>query len=540
MRCNTCGRILVCLCTIVLLLVLSGFVIAAEGPALPGRGTEIPQLPPNAPRFPGSAPGHPRKQDGLQFFVKPDGGGTACTQASPCSLSTALSLAGDNDQVNLAAGTYRGTGAAVVTLDHSIMLWGGWDGQPTGQPYFDSFTYGSILDGENQRRVVFVNPSLSVAIGGVAILYGSATDRGAGLYARDADVTLVLSTIGSNTVDSRGAGDTRGGGMYVEGGTLQMVFDYVLFNVARCSTCDHTIGGGIAVVDPVSVSLESVYFWRNSAWFGGGLDVEAEAGTTAPAYVSGSAFEENGRDPSSGATVSTSGGAASFTDIAAVVRDSQFLSNTASSSGGAIHSGGGSLLLESCYLAGNEALFGAAVDAAYGTADLINNVIAHNAVRAWGGAVDWYQVEGTLIHNTLARNVGPEGGTGVALYSGCVAKLLNNILVGHTTGIALDADSSASLDATLWGSGAWANGTDWTAAGSINTGTRNLWADPRFLRPAAGDYHLDSSSPAIDAGLESGVFTDLDGDPRPAGAGYDLGADERGAYACMLPVVRRR
>jgi len=344
----------------------------------------------------------------------------------------------------------------------------------------------------------------------------------------------------ANTVDSLGAADTQGGGVYIEGGQLQMAFDYVMFNSASCTTCWQTQGGGIAVVNPVSVALESVYFWRNSAELGGGLYVEAPGGALAPASVVGAEFVENGLDPDSGLATAWVGGAVSLSHVAAVIRDSQFLSNTTLSGGGAIHAGGGSLLLERCYLADNESLWGAAVDATYGVADLINNIIVRNVVRPWGGAVDWYQVQGTLVHNTLAGNRGPEGGTGIVLDGGSVAKLLNNILVGHTVAISVAAGSEAGLDATLWGSGAWANIADWAGSGQIATGTRNLWADPHFLSAAAGNYHLAASSPAIDVGFDSGVATDIDGEPRPMGAGYDLGADERGPYGCMLPVVRRR
>ena len=49
--------------------------------------------------------------------------------------------------------------------------------------------------------------------------------------------------------------------------------------------------------------------------------------------------------------------------------------------------------------------------------------------------------------------------------------------------------------------------------------------DPRFANPAARDYHLQSSSPARDA-TDAGPPLDLEGDPRPRGAGFDLGADE--------------
>lgn len=48
-----------------------------------------------------------------------------------------------------------------------------------------------------------------------------------------------------------------------------------------------------------------------------------------------------------------------------------------------------------------------------------------------------------------------------------------------------------------------------------------------FVDPAANDYHLKAGSPAIDHGSAlSDVLTDLEGNPRPAGAGYDIGAYE--------------
>ena len=49
------------------------------------------------------------------LFVAADGTGTACTQAHPCALSTALARAHDGDTLYLAGGRYTGTGAAVIT-----------------------------------------------------------------------------------------------------------------------------------------------------------------------------------------------------------------------------------------------------------------------------------------------------------------------------------------------------------------------------------------------------------------------------------------
>jgi hypothetical protein len=80
-----------------------------------------------------------------------------------------------------------------------------------------------------------------------------------------------------------------------------------------------------------------------------------------------------------------------------------------------------------------------------------------------------------------------------------------------------------------------ANGRDYTAAqleaGELGPG--NLCADPKFVRPAwgeTGDYHLRQDSPAIDAGASEGAPSiDLDGNARPHGKGYDIGAYEFGA-----------
>lgn len=54
-----------------------------------------------------------------------------------------------------------------------------------------------------------------------------------------------------------------------------------------------------------------------------------------------------------------------------------------------------------------------------------------------------------------------------------------------------------------------------------------LAVDPRFTNAAAGDYHLMTGSPAIDAADPSAtVSTDYDGTARPQGSLREIGAFE--------------
>ena len=59
----------------------------------------------------------------------------------------------------------------------------------------------------------------------------------------------------------------------------------------------------------------------------------------------------------------------------------------------------------------------------------------------------------------------------------------------------------------------------------------DLWqVDPQFVNPGEYDFHLLPSSPAIDAGITlTNVIDDFDGNVRPQGGGYDIGAFEHPA-----------
>lgn len=75
-----------------------------------------------------------------------------------------------------------------------------------------------------------------------------------------------------------------------------------------------------------------------------------------------------------------------------------------------------------------------------------------------------------------------------------------------------------------------ANGRTYSAAQLAELGASNIYGDPLFASPAwgaKGDYTLLPGSPAVDAGTSEGApTTDLAGNTRPMGQGWDLGAYE--------------
>jgi len=59
------------------------------------------------------------------------------------------------------------------------------------------------------------------------------------------------------------------------------------------------------------------------------------------------------------------------------------------------------------------------------------------------------------------------------------------------------------------------------------TGNNIINADPLFTNPLKNDFHLQPTSPAKDkAQPDATISADIDGDARPQGSGFDIGADE--------------
>jgi len=142
-----------------------------------------------------------------------------------------------------------------------------------------------------------------------------------------------------------------------------------------------------------------------------------------------------------------------------------------------------------------------------------NNVISNNSALGFGGTSGGglCGCNGNIQNNTIFGNLAGNYGGGL---SGCNGTIINCIIWQNT------ADQGAQLDASATPS--YCCIQDWTGGGS-----GNISDNPRLVEPESDDFHLQPDSPCIDIGNSIPVLTeDIEGDLRPLGSGYDIGADE--------------
>jgi hypothetical protein len=194
------------------------------------------------------------------------------------------------------------------------------------------------------------------------------------------------------------------------------------------------------------------------------------------------------------------GGGGMYNDGSPVLNDVAFINNTATNGawGGGMLIAAGNPVLNNCLFVGNTVQPGAA-----------------------GGGIDLEGGTLTLTNCTFSQNTAYAGGA--IVYLGGTLHVTNCILwanVGDHPDI-YNARASASPDITI-------NYSDFDPSLDlgISAGTGCINADPLFV--SSSDFHLKSTSPAIDKGQNAAATTstDLDGNPRIVNSTVDMGPYE--------------
>ena len=160
------------------------------------------------------------------------------------------------------------------------------------------------------------------------------------------------------------------------------------------------------------------------------------------------------------------------------------------------------------------------------TLDRAKIFMNENGLRADGAAV----VNGTnlLLYGSRLRAIEWTSGTGGTIAFSTIADSGSGVTAGPR-GVAC-ANGMTLKSVIVWVPGADArvpfencNVVNTIAGPSNAAGATNV--DPKFVDVASHDYHISSTSVARDA-VDEGPGTDFEGDARPRGAKFDIGADE--------------
>ena len=218
------------------------------------------------------------------------------------------------------------------------------------------------------------------------------------------------------------------------------------------------------------------------------------------------------------------------------------------SAGAGLYSYASSPTINNCNIYNNKATDGGGQVNYYSSSPRMSNCnIYNNSGSNGGGQYNSFSSHTILSNCNIYNNRATDGGgqfnsSSSPIINNC--NIYNNIASNNGGGQYNSSSSSPNLtNCIFWenkkGGSATTAGADIENDSSTPTitysitqvyvgGTGSLLdSDPRYVDAANGDFHLQQSSPAIDAGTASGApATDFVGTARPQGAGFDMGVFE--------------
>lgn len=298
------------------------------------------------------------------------------------------------------------------------------------------------------------------------------------------------------------------------------------FTIQNGSTLNSAFAGAGVSISSASPTITNNIIQNNSGCDGGGLAVELSS-----AVIQGNTITNNNDFACSGGDGSGIwiGGNGSAQIIGNVITNN--MATNAGSGGGVALFAAGTPTLRNNVIAGN--VTGGVSPATQGggiwivnqsDALIIQNLIYNNTAQQGAGVyflVPSGDTGPTLVNNTIVG--GSDSSQGVALYADGFdnqVRLFNNLLIGSSAQNAVFCDGLYQAEPPLFlNNDAFApsgTGFQGTCAGSSGQ-NGNISADPLFVNLAAGDFHLQNSSPAIDVGTNAATNlpnTDFAGNPR--------------------------
>jgi len=501
---------------------------------------------------------------GRVFYVRSDGqdsnNGLSWATAF-ASLQVALNFAMTDNEIHVAAGTYKPTSVYNLTqseryrhfrLKKGVKIYGGFPVQGGSMEQRDPQNFGSILSGElgsedddydNCYHVFYhpegLNLDSTAVLDGFTIRKGAAYDEtlaqygsGGGMYNQSSSPKIINCTFTANRAAYNGYG-----------GAICNNYSNPL--ISDCQFVDNRSGlaGAIGNDNNSNAIITNCTFKNNKSGKGGAMVNRSGSATT----ISNCLFEQND---------ATDGGAIYNyqTGTGAVIDQCNFTSNTASH-GGAIYSWyESSPTVKNSYFIGNKASFdGGAINNNDKCNPLIINCIFSGNLTDPG----YGDVYGGGVYNVLSSNPtltnctfsGNKAGTTANGYGGALSNkytskpILNNCIFWSNNStkegkqIWNYSDCSVTMNYSCY-----SNGTNDIVTGGGFTKNNCITTDPKFLDSKSaelaptttGDYLILGTSPCVDAGYNSyvpaGITTDIRGKTRIINGGSGLARVDMGAF----------
>jgi hypothetical protein len=211
------------------------------------------------------------------WYVSPTGNdlNSCSSTGNPCAtINGALGKASAGDTIEVAIGTYTGTGTEVVLIDKSITLSGGWDANFTTQSGL------STIDGQATRGGIVVSAVGTIATVDYFKVQNGLSCNAGGIYINyGTTLTLNNALISNNHLTCTGSG----GGISNDGTTI----------INNSIIKDNNPSGGISNWGKLTMNNSTISGNYSNSSPGGGLQ-NAGIATLNNSTVSGNTAENNG------------------------------------------------------------------------------------------------------------------------------------------------------------------------------------------------------------------------------------------------------
>ncbi|MDH4320554.1 MAG: hypothetical protein OEV73_03555 [Desulfobulbaceae bacterium] len=446
------------------------------------------------------------------------GGGVSISESSPTIANCLI----DNNTSG-----YGGGGIYFVTTTGSVLTVVG--STISNNDVLNSRPGGGILM-EHGGAVVMSGSTVS----------GNTAVDGGGFYINDATASSTSSLTVSGSTFSGNIVTSKGGAIYAASNNATSTVNLIIADTDFIDNESVASGGALYLMNNDSVGatmtaeISDSTFSLNTSTGGSATGGALFSQSLNSATISGCTFSENSAISGGGINVYNGSVGNVLT-----VTDTVIKQNSASNGGGLYLGGDGvstwSPTFDRCEILGNTTTNNGAGVYAVNLVPVVfkNCIIAGNKSTGLSGGGFYLNnslVNATITNCTITGNYAADTdsvGGGICAVSSAVATLKNTIMWGNKAYDPTNTDEVSGV-ATVTASYSDIGQTGYE-------GNNNVNVDPMFVSPVSytlapsvgGNYHLQVDSQVVDAGTGTGAPPDdIDGEFRPSGAGYDMGADE--------------